>query len=64
MKKPTMKGWLAIVGAAVALILAALAAFADGVFTADEAKDLTDKTGALIETVQQETADTASEDAP
>lgn len=57
MKKPTAKGWLAIIGAAVAVILAALAALADGSFTKDEAQDITGKTGALIETIQQETAD-------
>lgn len=57
MKKPTMKGWLAIIGAAVAVILAALAALSDGTFTKEEAADVTGKTGALIETIQQETAD-------
>lgn len=60
MKKPTMKGWLAIVGAAVAVILAILAALSDGTFTKEEAQDVTGKTGALIETIQQETADEVS----
>ena len=57
MKKPTLNGWLAIIGALAALILAAVAAFSDGVFSADEAKDLADKSGALIESVQQATDD-------
>lgn len=57
MKKPTAKGWLAIIGAAVAVILAVLAALADGTFTPEEAETVTDKTGVLIETIQQETAD-------
>lgn len=57
MKKPTAKGWIAIVGAAVAVILAVLAALSDGVFTQDEAAGVTDKAGVLIETIQQETAD-------
>lgn len=59
MKKPTINGWIAIVGALVALVLAAVAAFSDGVFSADEAKDLADKSGALIESVQQATDDGA-----
>lgn len=57
MKKPTMKGWLAIIGAAVAVILAVLAALADGTFTPAEAQEVTAKTDVLIETIQQETAD-------
>ena len=57
MKKPTLNGWLAIIGALVALVLAAVAAFSDGVFSSAEAADLTDKSGALIEAVQQATAD-------
>lgn len=59
MKKPTLNGWLAIVGALAALILAAIAAFSDGVFTPEEATDLSGKTGALIEEVQQATAEEA-----
>lgn len=57
MKKPTINGWIAIVGALVALILAAVAAFSDGSFSPDEAADLSDKSGALIEAVQQATDD-------
>ena len=64
MKKPTISGWIAIVGALVALILAAVAAFSDGVFTPAEAKDLSDKSGALIEAVQQATDDDATEAQP
>ena len=57
MKKPTLNGWLAIIGALVALVLAGIAAFSDGVFTPAEVADLTDKSGALIEAVQQATDD-------
>lgn len=60
MKKPTLNGWLAIIGALVALILAAIAALSDGNLSTDEAHDLTDKTGAVIEAVQQATADEAA----
>lgn len=57
MKKPTLNGWLAIIAALVALVLAAIAALSDGNLSSDEAHDLTDKTGAVIEAVQQATAD-------
>lgn len=57
MKKPTLNGWLAIIGALVALVLAGIAAFSDGSFSPDEAADLSDKSGALIEAVQQATDD-------
>lgn len=55
MKMPTAKGWLTILAALAALILAALAAIADGNLTADEAKTLTEKAGGLIEAVQEAT---------
>ncbi len=58
MKKPTLNGWLAIAGALAALILAGIAAFSDGVFTKEEATDLSNKTGELIDSVQEATADT------
>ena len=55
MKMPTAKGWLAILAAIAALILAALAALADGNLTDDETKALTEKAGGLIEAVQEAT---------
>ena len=55
MKMPTAKGWLAIAAALAALILAALAALADGNLTADETKALTEKAGGIIEAVQEAT---------
>lgn len=55
MKMPTAKGWLAILAALAALILAAYAALSDGNLTADETKVLTEKAGGLIEAVQQAT---------
>ncbi len=55
MKMPTAKGWLAILAAFAALILAALAAIADGNLTSDETKALTEKAGGLIEAVQEAT---------
>lgn len=57
MEKPSLNGWLAIIAALAALVLASVAAFSDGIFTSAEATDLTDKTGALIEAVQQATDD-------
>lgn len=57
MKKPSLNGWLAIIAALAALVLASVAAFSDGIFTSAEATDLTDKTGLLIEAVQQATTD-------
>ena len=67
MKMPTAKGWIAILAAIAALILAALAALADGNLTADESKALTEKAGGLIEAVQeatQEPQETPTEVAP
>lgn len=58
MKMPTAKGWLAILASLAALILAALAALADGNLTDDETKALTEKTGGLIEAVQEATQET------
>ena len=55
MKMPTAKGWRAILAALAALILAALAALADGNLTDDETKALTEKAGSLIEAVQEAT---------
>lgn len=55
MKMPTAKGWLAIIAAFAALILAALAALADGNLTDNETKALTEKAGGLIEAVQEAT---------
>lgn len=59
MKKPTLKGWLAILGALVALVLTLVAALADRNLSKAEADDLTAKTGALVEAIQQATDDTA-----
>lgn len=67
MKMPTAKGWLAILAAIAALILAALSALSDGNLTADETKALTEKAGGLIEAVQeatQEPQESPAEDAP
>lgn len=58
MKKPDTKGWLSIIGAIVALILACIAVFKDGNFTDAEAQVLKDKTGEVIDAVQSATADT------
>lgn len=55
MKMPTAKGWIAIIAALAALILAALAALSDGNLTAEESKALTEKAGGLIEAVQEAT---------
>lgn len=55
MKMPTAKGWLAILAALAALILASLAALSDGNLTSDETKTLTEKAGGLIEAVQEAT---------
>lgn len=59
MKKPTLKGWLAIIGAVIAALMVVLMALSDGVFTPDEAKAVTDSIGEVVETVQQETAEDA-----
>ena len=55
MKRPTAKGWFAILAALAALILSALAALADGNLTDDETKALNEKAGGLIEAVQEAT---------
>lgn len=57
MKKPDTKGWLSIIGAIVALILACIAVFKDGNFTDAEAQVLKDKTGEVIDAVQSATAE-------
>lgn len=59
MKKPTLKGWLAIIGAVIAAVMVVLMALSDGVFTPDEAKAVTDSIGEVVETVQKETAEDA-----
>lgn len=59
MKKPTLKGWLAIVGAVIAALMVILMALSDGVFTPEEAKSVTNSIGEVVETVQQETAEEA-----
>lgn len=61
MKKPDTKGWLSIIGAIVALILACIAVFKDGNFTDAEAQVLKDKTGEVIDAVQSATAETQTE---
>lgn len=55
MKMPTAKGWLAILAALAALILATYAAVKDGNLTAEEAAAIKEKTGSLIEAVQEAT---------
>lgn len=55
MKMPTAKDWLVIAAALAALILAAYAALKDGTLTADEAATIKEKTGTLIDAVQQAT---------
>lgn len=59
MKKPTLKGWLAIIGAVIAALMVILMALSDGVFTSEEAKAVTNSIGEVVETVQQETAEDA-----
>lgn len=61
MKKPDTKGWLSVIGAIVALILACIAVFKDGNFTDAEAQVLKDKTGEVIDAVQSATAETQTE---
>ena len=57
MKAPTPQGWLAIIGALLALAITVIAALSDKTITTDEAQSITDKTGELIGTIQQETAE-------
>lgn len=57
MRKPTLKGWMAIVGAVLAAILAVIAAVKDGDFSSDEAKQVSDKIGEAVEVIQVETAE-------
>ena len=57
MRKPTLKGWMAIVGAVLAAILAVIAAVKDGDFSADEAQQVSDKIGEAVEVIQTETAE-------
>ena len=61
MKKPDIKGWLAIVAAVVALVLAIIATVADGNISDAEAQVLKDKAGEVIDAVQSATADTQAE---
>lgn len=57
MKKPTLKGWLAIAGAVIAAILTIIVALKDGNLTTDEAGDITAKLGEAVNTIQVETAE-------
>lgn len=57
MKNPTLKGWAAIIGALVALAISVIAALSDRTISPEEAQDMTAKTGELIDTIQQETAE-------
>jgi hypothetical protein len=57
MKKPTLKGWMAIIGAVLAVVLAVIAAVKDGDFSADEAKQVSEKIGEAVEVIQVETAE-------
>ena len=57
MKNPSMKGWLAIIGAVLALILSLASVFGDGILTAEEAQDVSTKVNDVIQAVQQETAE-------
>lgn len=61
MKKPDVKGWIAIISAIVALILSIFAVVADGNITDAEAQVLKDKAGEVIDAVQSATADTPTE---
>lgn len=61
MKKPDIKGWLAIVAAVVALVLAIIATVADGNISDAEAQVLKDKAGEVIDAVQSATADTPTQ---
>lgn len=57
MKKPTLKGWIAIAGAVIAAILTIIVALKDGSLTTDEAGDITAKLGEAVNTIQVETAE-------
>ena len=57
MKKPTLKGWMAIVGAVLAAILAIIAAVKDGNLSVDEAQQVSEKIGEAVEVIQVETAE-------
>lgn len=57
MKKPTLKGWMAIIGAVLAAILAVIAALKDGDFSAEEAQQVSGKIGEAVEVIQTETAE-------
>jgi hypothetical protein len=57
MKNPTLKGWAAIIGALLALAISVIAALSDSAISPEEAQDMTTKTGELIDTIQQETAE-------
>lgn len=57
MKKPTLKGWLAIIGAIIAFIIVLVTALSDKQLTTDEVKEINTSFSQLTETVQAETAD-------
>lgn len=57
MKKPTLKGWLAIIGAVVAFIIVLVTALSDKQLTTEEVKEINDSFSKVTETVQAETAD-------
>ena len=57
MKMLTLKGWLAIIGAVLAAILAVIAAVKDGDFSANEAQQVSEKIGEAVEVIQVETAE-------
>ena len=63
MKKPTLNGLLAIAGALAATVLAIVVALGDKTITAEEAATIGDKTSALIDTIQRETAEATPEQA-
>lgn len=57
MKKPNAQGWIAIIGALLAVILAIIGALADSSISNEEADDISAKTDKLIGVVQAETAE-------
>lgn len=57
MKKPTLKGWLAIIGAIIAFVIVLVTALKDKELTTDEVKEINTSFSQLTETVQAETAD-------
>lgn len=57
MKNPSLNGWLAIIGALAAAVITICAALSDRTITEEEAQTITEKTGALIETIKTESAE-------